>query len=358
MITKIWVGLGNRSYPIYVGKGILESVGHKLGAKLVGRYALLVTNTTVSKLYGQKVKESLESAGFEVLLAEIPDGEEYKTLDTASTLYDQAFMGSLDRNCPVIALGGGVVGDLAGFVASTYLRGVPFVQLPTTLLAQVDSSVGGKVAVNHPLGKNIIGSFYQPQLVVADVQALQTLPIREIRTGLAEVIKYGIIMDSQFFIWLENNLDRLLTQDSASFQYAVELSCRAKAHIVEKDETEQGWRQILNFGHTFGHAIETLTNYKRYTHGEAVAIGMVAATRLARSLGKLVQEDYQRIEGLIQRSGLPVEIPRDLSLDAIINSMLKDKKTRAGKVTLILPDTIGKVSIVTDLSPEYLSQVL
>jgi 3-dehydroquinate synthase len=354
-LTRILtVELGARSYPIHIGAGLLSGLGEKIRKQVTGRRVLVVTNPTVKKLYGAVADRSLAAAGLDLYWAEIPDGEEHKTLAVAARLYDLAFDAGLDRDCPVVALGGGVVGDITGFVAATYLRGVPFVQVPTTLLAQVDSSVGGKVAVNHPRGKNIIGAFYQPRLVVADTDTLLTLPEREIRAGIGEIIKYGVIADAEFFAWLENNLERLSAGNPETLAYAVEISCRIKAAVVAADETEQGHRQILNYGHTIGHAIESLTDYREYLHGEAISIGMVAAARLAVRLGMLDETAQGRIEHLVQRAGLPTALPPGLDFEAVLASLQRDKKARAGRITFILPEAVGRVRICPDIASSVL----
>lgn len=346
--------LGDRSYPIYIGAGILPELGDYLRKLPVEKKALLVTNPTVNRLYGKAAADSLARAGFRVTVAEVGDGEEYKTLATAEELYDRAFAAELDRKSPVIALGGGVVGDVAGFVAATYMRGVPFVQVPTTLLAQVDSSVGGKVAVNHPRGKNIIGAFYQPCLVLTDISTLSSLPAREVRSGLAEVIKYGVIWSTEFFAWLEKNIERLLAGDAEALVYAVRESCRIKARVVAEDETEQGLRAILNYGHTVGHAIEAVTGYTRYTHGEAVGIGMAAAARLAAALGMLPESHRARIEALVRRAGLPAELPAGLAAGDLLECIYHDKKVTGGRLTFVLPERIGRVVIKKDVTENLL----
>lgn len=357
MIT-VAVQLGPRSYSIHIGSGILRGLGGLLAELDLGEKALLVSNPTVYRRYGELVKASLEKNGFEVIPAEIGDGEEYKTLDEAVKLYDLAFTGGLDRRCPVIALGGGVVGDLAGFLAATYLRGVPFIQVPTTLLAQVDSSVGGKVAVNHPGGKNIIGAFYQPGLVAADLETLKTLPAREMKGGLAEVIKYGVIADGGFFAWLEERLEQVLDLRAEALEHAVETSCRIKAGVVAADETEQGQRVILNYGHTVGHAVETLTGYRRVSHGEAVGLGMAVAARISTSLGMLTEKEGRRIISLIERAGLPVDIPPALSPDDILAAMSRDKKTLAGRLTMVLPAGIGRVKKISGLDEKLIRETI
>jgi 3-dehydroquinate synthase len=356
-MKEIGIDLGNRSYQIMIGNGLLEQLGKHLKVFELTPRVLLVTNPVVGSLYGAVAETAFKNAGFEVIRAEIPDGEEYKSLATAEKLYDLAYTRELDRRSPVVALGGGVVGDLAGFVAATYLRGVPFIQLPTTLLAQVDSSVGGKVAVNHPRGKNIIGAFYQPRLVLADLDVLKTLDPREVRAGLAEVIKYGVIADQAFFAWLEENMERLLALEAEPMAHAVAVSCRIKAQVVQEDETEQGRRAILNFGHTLGHALEALTGYTAYRHGEAVAVGMAAAARLAVALGMFPEGNAARVINLIRRAGLPVEIPPQLSSSDLLASMRRDKKVLAGRLTFVLPVDIGRVEIFRDVPEEVVGRV-
>lgn len=348
-MDRVKISLGKRSYEIITGNGVLKRCGEILSSLDLGKRVLLVTNPTIGRFYKEIVQKSLRNYGFEVTTVDVPDGEEFKTLREAEKLYDAAFSAGLDRGCPVAALGGGVIGDLAGFVAATYMRGVPLIQMPTTLLAQVDSSVGGKVAVNHPRGKNIIGSFYQPAIVLTDLNVLDTLPARELRAGLAEVIKYGIIKDQSFFEWLEDNLESMLKLDYHALEPAIKKSCRIKARIVEKDETEQGIRAILNFGHTVGHALETLTGYKAYRHGEAVSVGMVFASRLAGKIGMLENSDQKRIEQILVRAGLPVKIPGEISIPDIISCFYSDKKVLSGQITFVLPERIGRVRVVRDL---------
>lgn len=364
MTIDILVKLAERSYHIYIGSGLLAELGVYLKSLGLSEKALLVTNPKVGALYGELVEKSLREGGFEAIVAEVPDGEEAKSLAVAENLYDLAYAGGLDRQSPVVALGGGVVGDLAGFVAATYMRGVPFIQAPTTLLAQVDSSVGGKVAVNHPRGKNIIGAFYQPKVVLADINTLSTLEPRELKAGLAEVIKYGVIADAVFFAWLEENLDKVLSLEPAALFHTVATSCRIKARVVEEDETEQGSRAILNFGHTIGHAIEALTGYKVYRHGEAVAVGMAAEARIAEALGVFPEEEATRLEMLISRTGLPVEAPPDLfsSIAAgkekeFLALMQRDKKALAGKFTFALPVQAGRAKVFRDVPKEVIKQV-
>lgn len=341
------MGLGERAYPILVGPGLLARTGAYLKPVIPGAKVLVVTNSTVFGLYGRMVGESLAAAGFRVSWARIPDGETHKTLATVGALYDQAFETGLDRDGAIIALGGGVVGDTAGLAAATFMRGIHFIQIPTTLLAQVDSSVGGKVGVNHPRGKNVVGAFYQPRLVLADVRTLQTLPPREVRAGLAEVIKYGVIRDEAFFKWLETHLERVVALDDAALTHVVETSCRIKAAVVEADEREsaRGVRQLLNFGHTIGHALEMLTGYTCYLHGEAVAVGMVAAAGISRRLGRLGERDRDRLRQLTMRAGLPVDMPAGLGRSQLAEAIARDKKARGTRVNFILPEKVGRAAV-------------
>ncbi|WP_027365578.1 3-dehydroquinate synthase [Desulfotruncus alcoholivorax] len=357
-MREVVINLGQRTYKIIIGGGALDQAGGHVAGLFGGRKALLVTNPTVGALFAERVTASLEQAGLEIIVAEIPDGEEYKTLHSAEMLYDCAFSAGLDRRCPVLALGGGVVGDLAGFVAATYMRGVPFVQLPTTLLAQVDSSVGGKVAVNHPRGKNIIGAFYQPALVLTDPATLHTLDAGEIRSGLAEVIKYGIISDPAFFEWLEANIHRVLVLEPGAMAYVIERSCLNKARVVEADETEQGNRAILNLGHTVGHAIEAIAGYGRFRHGEAVSIGTTVAARLAAELGMLQESEEKRIKNLLLRAKLPVAVPKDLATMELVRSMYGDKKNFGGQINYVLPAGIGKAMVYKNMPAEKIKLAL
>ncbi|OPZ74857.1 MAG: 3-dehydroquinate synthase [Firmicutes bacterium ADurb.Bin456] len=357
-MQTLTVELGERSYPIYIGEGLLEKTGELIKSSISGKTILIVSNSPVFHLYGEIVEASLKRHGFQVVTGIVGAGEEHKNLATAEKLYDLAFASGLDRRCALCALGGGVVGDVAGFVAATYLRGVPLVQLPTTLLAQVDSSVGGKVAVNHPGGKNIIGSFYQPKLVLVDTAAIKTLPPREIKSGLAEIIKYGVIWNPLFHTWLEKNISGLLAGRPEALALAVQESCRIKASVVEQDETEQGLRAILNFGHTLGHAVETLTRFRVFNHGEAVGLGMSFAARLAANLGLLPAQESERITALIRRGGLPVEVPPDLPADALVAAMKQDKKAFAGSLTMVLPVAIGRVEVVREVPEDAVRKLL
>ena len=355
MNDRIDVALpGGRSYPILLGSGLLGTPG--LLEPYTGKQALLVTNAAVAGLYLPQVRRSLASVD-QVDVVEIGDGETFKTLDTYEAILDALIDKRHNRSTTVIALGGGVVGDVAGFAAATYQRGVGLVQIPTTLLALVDSSVGGKTAVNHPSGKNLIGAFYQPRAVIADVGALATLPEREFRAGLAEVVKYGIIADAAFFAWLESHMDDLLSRDPVSLVHAIRRSCEIKAQVVAEDEREQGRRMILNFGHTFGHAIEAVTAYQRFLHGEAVAAGMVMAMDLSVRLGRSSDRDAVRVRQLIERSGLAPEA-FDVDVEAMLDAMGMDKKVMDGRLRLIVCDGIGSVSVTGDVPAYTLRQAI
>lgn len=359
---RVKVDLGENSYEIFIGSGILPYLGLELSRlKQIhgwGRKALVISNPTVAHLYGQQVFDSLREGGFKPYLALMNDGEQYKTMDTAMDLFDQALDGGFDRKSLIVALGGGVTGDLAGFVAATYMRGIPFVQVPTSLLAQVDSSVGGKVAVNHPRGKNIIGAFYQPRLVWADVDVLKSLPEDELKAGLAEVIKYGLIWNPEFFDYLQQHTGEILALAPGALKEIVQQSCAIKAGVVAEDERELGLRAILNLGHTFGHAFEALTNYREYRHGEAVAIGMVLAARVSEGLGMLTMEETARIKAVIQGFGLPVNDRTNQNPQAVLESMTHDKKAEGGHTKYILPQGIGKVIISADVPQDQILRVL
>lgn len=357
-IEIVYVNLDNRSYQILIEPGCLKKIASLIKPFELGSKIAVVSNPTVNSLYGDTVIRSLTDNGFSPFLFLIGDGEVYKTLDTVNTLYNNFVDSSLDRRCGCIALGGGVVGDVAGFAAATYLRGIPLIMVPTTLIAQVDSSVGGKVGVNLPKGKNLVGSFYQPKIVIIDPWVLVTLPIRELRAGLAEVIKYGVIWDYSFFNYLEENIDKILSLDEKPLTYVISRCCSIKAEIVSKDEREEkGLRTILNFGHTIGHAIETLTSYENYRHGEAIAIGMIIACKLACAMNIFDPSEYQRIEKLIQVVGLPTSLPA-LDVEMLINSLFVDKKVREGKIRMVLPEKIGKVKVYDEISIPLLKQVL
>ncbi len=350
------VGLGDRSYPIHIGRGLVGQ--QALFAPHIGSgRAVVITNEKVATLHGDAVERSLAATGTRFTRIVIPDGEQHKRWETLDGVFGEMLRAQADRRTVVVALGGGVVGDLAGFAAATYQRGVPFIQVPTTLLAQVDSSVGGKTGINHPLGKNMIGAFHQPLAVIADTGTLDTLPDRELVAGLAEVIKYGAIRDLEFFAWIEANLDRLRDRDPAALAHAIASSCEIKAEIVALDEREAGPRALLNFGHTFGHAIEALEGYGTWLHGEAVATGMVMAARLSTRLGKLSHADATRLETLIRRAGLPVD-PPTIAVGAWLDAMGRDKKNEAGRITFILLDRLGTAAIEKNAPPRELEALL
>lgn len=343
------VALGERAYPIHVGHGIFDRCELLLPFLRQPNVAI-VTNSTVSELYLRRFASSLRAADIEVAEIVLPDGEAYKNWQTLNTIFDVLLERRCERSTTVIALGGGVVGDMAGFAASCYQRGMPFIQVPTTLLSQVDSSVGGKTAINHPRGKNMVGAFYQPLLVVIDSDFLKTLPSRELRAGLAEVIKYGLIRDLPFLEWIEANLERLLARDPQALEYAILRSCENKSEVVVADEHEHGERALLNLGHTFGHAIETGLGYGEWLHGEAVAAGTMMAAELSAQLGWIGAGDVNRIEALFQRTGLPVSGPA-LGVECYLELMRHDKKVQDGKLRLVLLTQIGK-AIVSDAVPE------
>lgn len=350
-MERITVTLGERSYPITIAAGLFNEPASFLPLKS-GEQVMLVTNETLAPLYLDKIRDVLEQAGVNVDSVILPDGEQYKSLTVLDTVFTALLQKPHGRDTTLVALGGGVIGDLTGFAAASYQRGVRFIQVPTTLLSQVDSSVGGKTAVNHPLGKNMIGAFYQPASVVVDLDCLKTLPARELASGLAEVIKYGIILDGAFFTWLEENLDALLRLDGAAMAYCIRRCCELKAEVVAADEREMGLRALLNLGHTFGHAIEAEMGYGNWLHGEAVAAGMVMAARTSERLGQFNATDTQRIITLLARAGLPVNGPREMSAQAYLPHMLRDKKVLAGEMRLILPLAIGKSEVRGGVSHE------
>jgi 3-dehydroquinate synthase len=340
------VALGDRSYPIHIGTGLLDD-GALVARYIEHRRAAIVTNTTVAPLYARRLEQALARAGVSCLRIEIPDGEQYKEWHTLDAVFAQLLKDRVDRKTTLVALGGGVVGDLAGFAAATYQRGVPFVQVPTTLLAQVDSSVGGKTAINHALGKNMIGAFYQPRAVIADLATLDTLPPRELASGLAEVVKHGAIHDVAFFDWIENNAEALVGGRHDALAHAVRRSCEIKAAVVAEDEREHGARALLNFGHTFGHAIESGQGYGAWLHGEAVAAGMVLAARLSSQLAGLPAADVARIKALLARLGLPVAPPA-MPTARWMEFMGRDKKNEGGSIALILLERLGRARIEKD----------
>lgn len=345
----ITVELGERSYPIIIGSGLLGSFD--LGEYLAGGDCLVVSNETVAPLYLDKLRGSL--LGRDVTAVELPDGEAFKTVESVTAVIDTLVAAGANRDTTVIALGGGVVGDIAGFAAACYMRGVAFIQVPTTLLAQVDSSVGGKTGVNHPQGKNLVGAFHQPQAVLIDTDTLSTLPARELHAGLAEVIKHGAIADLEFFAWLEGNMPALLSLDHDAIAHAVQRSCEIKAEVVAEDEREAGRRAILNFGHTFGHAIEHLRGYGEWLHGEAVAAGMVMAARLSG----LEEADLERLSKLIEAAGLPSS-PPSADSQAMLDAMGMDKKVVKKSLRFVLLDRLGHAVVTSDYDEERLRQVL
>lgn len=343
-MIELTVPLGERSYPIFIGKGLLNQV-ELLAPFATSRQVLIVTNETIAPLY---LKQTItQFKGFQAENIVLPDGEQFKNLETVNAIFDVLIANRFSRKATLVALGGGVVGDMTGFAAACYQRGVPFIQIPTTLLAQVDSSVGGKTGVNHPLGKNMIGAFHQPQAVLIDTDVLSTLDQRQFRAGLAEVVKYGLIRDSDFFFWLEENIDRLCRLDGDALAETIKRCCQCKADIVEEDELEGGVRALLNLGHTFGHAIETGEGYGEYLHGEAVAIGICMAADLSCRLGWLQDDAVERIRKLLERIGLPVSPPENMTRQKFLDLMAVDKKNVDGNLRLVLLKGIGE-AIVTD----------
>jgi shikimate kinase / 3-dehydroquinate synthase len=353
-MQQLSIDLGNRSYPIYIGRGLLTN-RELLADAIPARDVFIVTNERVGPLYLSTLIDSL--SGKRVESIQLPDGETHKTLATVSSIFDALVAARMNRDAAIVALGGGVVGDMAGFAAACYQRGIDYVQVPTTLLAQVDSSVGGKTAVDHPGGKNLIGAFHQPRAVIADIAALATLPDRELRAGLAEVVKYGFIRDAVFLAWVEEHSQALLARDIDALAYAVRRSCEIKAEVVAIDEREQGLRAILNFGHTFGHAIETATGYGEWLHGEAVATGMVIAADMSRRLGNISTADSERVKRTIESLGLPVKAPR-IGVQRALEVMGMDKKVLDGKVRLVLLKSLGEAMVVSDYPHDVLRATL
>ena len=354
-MERLTVSLGERSYPIIIAEQLLAQ-GELLRNAVQGSKVLVVTNEVVAPLYLNTLLAALAPLQVESLV--LPDGEQFKNLDTFNQVMGTLLAGNHGRDTTLIALGGGVIGDLTGFAAACYQRGVPFIQVPTTLLAQVDSSVGGKTAVNHPLGKNMIGAFYQPQLVLIDTLCLQTLPKREFAAGLAEVIKYGIIWDAEFFAWLELNVARLQQLDASALSYAIRRCCEIKADMVSRDEREHGVRALLNLGHTFGHAIEAEMGYGNWLHGEAVAVGTMQACYTARLRGEMTDADLARVENLLVKAHLPVQGPATMTLSQYLPHMMRDKKVLAGQLRLVLPIGIGRAQVVSDVTEQQLAQVV
>lgn len=354
-MRELTVDLGERSYPILIGEGLLDQAGI-LSTYLSGSQALVVTNETLAPLYLERLVPTLQGAKIDTLV--LPDGEQYKTLETVNRIFDSLLSNRHSRNTTLIALGGGVIGDMTGFAAACYQRGVSFIQVPTTLLAQVDSSVGGKTGVNHPMGKNMIGAFHQPRAVLIDTATLATLPPREFAAGMAEVIKYGLIQDRPFLDWLEANLEALMNREAGPLAEAIERSCRCKAAVVGADERESGLRAILNFGHTFGHAIETFTQYKTWLHGEAVAAGMAMAADLSRRHGWISEADEQRVLSLLRGCGLPVRPPEGMQPEDFLRLMAVDKKVVDGTLRLVLLKQLGEAVVTSAFERAKLDETL
>lgn len=351
---QLTVSLGERSYPIHIGQNLL--LAKQTFEFLKGRKLCIVSNATVAELYMPQLLAALpEDPSCTVIL---PDGERYKTMASLEKIFDQALASRLNRSSVMIALGGGVIGDMTGFAAACYQRGIDFVQVPTTLLSQVDSSVGGKTGINHPLGKNMIGAFHQPISVIIDTNTLRTLPDRELAAGLAEVIKYGLIADADFFVWLENNIAKLNQRDTAALAYAIKRSCEVKADVVAQDETEGGIRAILNLGHTFGHAIEAVQGYGKWLHGEAVAVGMLMAVELSHRLGWLDSVIVERTQQLLIHAKLPILAPADMTVEQFLSAMSLDKKNIHGKIRLVLLSALGHAVVTEDVQAELIEQVI
>lgn len=361
MASVIPVSLPDQSYHITIASGSLDQLGHQMRQlPKLGSQVLVVSNSAIFRHYGDRTIAALKSAGFAVGHCILPAGERYKTPATVQKIYDAALELRLERTSTIVALGGGVIGDMAGFAAATWLRGINVVQVPTSLLAMVDSAIGGKTGVNHPRGKNLIGAFHQPRLVLIDPDVLKTLPAREFRAGMAEVIKYGVIWDAELFEHLETSkrLSQLSYVSADLLHDILTRSCQAKAHVVSKDEKEAGLRAILNYGHTIGHAIESLTGYRSVNHGEAVGIGMVAAGQLAVALNLWTESCAERQFALIAKAGLPTHIPAGIEIDAIVSTLKLDKKVQAGQVRFVLPQAIGTVTITDQVDSQVLRQVL
>ena len=355
-MQSLRVALGDRAYPIHVGPGLLDAP--ELFAPHLGATAAVVTNQRVAPIYLERLTRTLARAGARVVPVVVADGEQYKDWRTLDQVLDAMLAARCDRSVTVVALGGGVIGDLAGFAAAVYQRGVAFLQVPTTLLAQVDSSVGGKTAINHLRGKNMVGAFHQPRAVIADVSTLSTLPERELRAGLAEVIKHGLILDAAFVAWLEQNMGKLLERKAPALSRVVLRSCELKAEVVAADEREQGLRAVLNFGHTFGHAIETGMGYGAWVHGEAVGAGMVMASELSLRAGLITADDARRARSLVAAAGLPVAGPAELSADRYLELMSVDKKAAGGRIRFILLEAIGRALMRDDIPAELVRTVI
>jgi 3-dehydroquinate synthase len=355
-MQTLTVDLGDRSYPIHISSGLLDQADLIL-PHLAQKRVAVVTNTTIAPLYLDRLTSALADAGVTATSVVLPDGEAYKNWETLNLIFDALLTQRAERKTTLIALGGGVIGDMTGFAAACYQRGMPFIQIPTTLLSQVDSSVGGKTGINHPLGKNMIGAFYQPKLVLADTDTLKTLPTRELSAGLAEVIKYGLIWDAEFLAWLEANMAKLRALDPAAITHAIYRSCEIKAQVVGQDEREGGIRAILNLGHTFGHAIETGMGYGNWLHGEAVAAGMVLAAQTSQRLGWLTEADVERTRVLVRAAGLP-DVAPDLGVEKWLDYMGHDKKVEGGKLRFVLLKKLGEAVITADVPTDVLTGVL
>ncbi len=355
-MERITVSLGERSYPISIGAGLFNDPALlSLSAK---QKVVVITNHTVAPLYADKITALLDQKGCISSVLELPDGEKYKTLDTFNTVMSYLLEHNYSRDVVIIALGGGVIGDLVGFASSCYQRGVDFIQIPTTLLSQVDSSVGGKTAVNHPLGKNMIGAFYQPKAVVIDTNCLATLPPREFAAGMAEVIKYGIIYDYDFFVWLEEHMDELYALDEQALTYAIARCCQIKAEVVAQDEKESGIRALLNLGHTFGHAIEAELGYGNWLHGEAVSAGTMMAAKTAQLQGLITQDQLDRILTIFKKAKLPVQTPASMTFGDFMKHMMRDKKVLSGELRLVLPTSIGTSEVVKGVPETVIEQAI
>lgn len=355
-MQTLTVALGDRSYPIHIGANLLSRL-QLITAKLPQNKVAIITNSTLEPLYLTPLSRALEAVGVSVVNVILPDGETHKNWETLNKIFDALLVNRCERKTALIALGGGVIGDLAGFAAAVYQRGVPFIQVPTTLLAQVDSAVGGKTAINHALGKNMIGAFYQPLAVIADTDTLATLPDRELAAGIAEVIKYGLIRDAEFFDWLEKNVGRLTAREPEALAYAIERSCRIKAEIVALDERETGLRALLNYGHTFGHAIEAGLGFGAWLHGEAVAAGMLLATRLSQRMGLIAHHDVTRVIDLLTHANLPVAAP-DFGIDRYVELMSHDKKVEGGRLHFVLLTRIGEAFVADKVPSDALAEIV
>ncbi|MBD0787695.1 3-dehydroquinate synthase [Vibrio sp. Y2-5] len=355
-MERITVSLGERSYPISIGAGLFNDPA--LLSLSPKQKVVVITNHTVAPLYADKITALLDQKGCISSVLELPDGEKYKTLETFNTVLSFLLEHNYSRDVVIIALGGGVIGDLVGFAASCYQRGVDFIQIPTTLLSQVDSSVGGKTAVNHPLGKNMIGAFYQPKAVIIDTHCLATLPEREFAAGMAEVIKYGIIYDEAFFVWLEQHMDELYALDEQALTYAIARCCQIKAEVVAQDEKESGIRALLNLGHTFGHAIEAELGYGNWLHGEAVSAGTMMAAKTAQLQGLITEQQVERILSIFKRAKLPVQTPESMSFEDFMKHMMRDKKVLAGELRLVLPTSIGTSDVVKGVPETIIEQAI